>query len=200
MKPLERLIKTVQRRIYDFLLTKYGMFLLLVSMSVIFISIIQLSDSIVEYRNLQLKRFTDIISFKQDLSLQKNDLVFEHKIDVVYTWVNGSDPQHIKALHDYKLEHNKASNERKQVEFNEYFNYMNSSSDSDGMWTCRHKLCTQTNNLIVVEPKFTKKDKNSFLNKARLKTSPEFYKNLDISGNHQILFDPIVLFFNLINN
>ena len=188
MKPLERLVKTVQRRIYDFLLTKYGLFLLLVSMAVIFISLIQLSDSLVEYRSLQLKRFTDIIYFNQNpnQSPLANDLIFEHKIDVVYTWVNGSDPRHIQALHEYKLKHNKVNTERKQVEFKEFVKRVNGSSDGElehGMWTCRHKLCMQTNNLIVFEPKMTKRDKKDLLNKAKLDMGAKFYSSLDISGN-----------------
>ncbi len=188
MKPLERLVKTVQRRIYDFLLTKYGLFLLLVSTTVIFISLIQLSDSLVEYRSLQLKRFTDIIYFNKNPSQspQANDLVLnEYKIDVVYTWVNGSDPRHIQALHQYKIEHNKENTERKQVEFSEFVKLANGSSDGDlehEMWTCRHKLCMQTNNLIVVEPKMTKQDKKHLLHKARQEMDAQFYSNLDISG------------------
>lgn len=186
MKPFERLVKTVQRRTYDFLLTKYGLFLMCVSMTIMFISLIQLSDSFIEYRTLQLKRFTDIINFRRS-ELQERNLDHGHQIDVVYTWVNGSDPDHIRELYKYKLKHNQVLNKNstRKVSFDEYLEKRRQDSDeseASAMWICHHKLCMQTNNLIVIEPMLTRESKSSFLKQAELKLDSTFLSSLSLKG------------------
>lgn len=189
MKPFERLVKTVQRRTYDFLLTKYGLFLMCISMTIVFISLIQLSDSFLEYRTVQLKRFTDIINFRNsELQERNSDLLMSHQIDVVYTWVNGSDPDHIRELYKYKLKHNQVLNKNstRKVSFDEYLEKRRQTdldeSEASAMWICHHKLCMQTNNLVVIEPKLTKDAKSSFLKQAELQLDSTFLSSLSIKG------------------
>ena len=188
MKPFERLVKTVQRRTYDYLLTKYGIFLMCISLTIIFISLIELSDSYIEYRTLQLKRFTDMMSFrKSDEQIRNSDILLIHQIDVVYTWVNGSDPGHIRELNKYKLKHNQGlnTNSSKKVFFDEYLEkrrqYLDESETGD-LWICHHKLCMQTNNIIIIKPKLTKALKSNFLKHAEIKLDPGFLSCLNIKG------------------
>jgi len=128
MGRLLKIIKTGQRRIYDFLLTKYGLALVVIGIFVILFSLIQLSDTILEYRLAQLKRLANSINLKNtsivlelnynkyndekhnqesDLNYADDDSndyrYFKSNIDVGYTWVNGSDPEHLKQLRHFKM-------------------------------------------------------------------------------------------------
>ena len=120
MNQFQRFFKAVQRRVYDFLLTKYGLAFLCFSVLVIIIFSLQLSETMLEYRNVQLKRLNNIINMKNasiTLSIiynanskdrangdeENESHSFKTNIDVVYTWVNGSDPLHVENLKKYKL-------------------------------------------------------------------------------------------------
>ena len=188
MKPLERLIKTIQKRTYDFLLTKYGIFLLCLSLTIIFICLIQLSDSLIEYRLENMKRFTERIYFDRTLPAEGSSdenigaeyFDFQPKIDAVYTWVNGSDPDHLKHLQKYKLENNELSfhnttPKHAKVEFNEFIaKFTGPRGEDTAEWTCHHKLCMQTNNLIVIVPQLAAETKKSFIKEAKLVFDAEF--------------------------
>lgn len=185
MKSLERLVKIFQRRLYDFLSTKYGIFLMCISLTAIFISVIQLSDSLVEYRNLQLRRFTDILKFDQQYESDiSDDFDFNHAVDVVYTWVNGSDPNHLRQLRKYKHDNNRgASNSLRKAKvllenIREKINDLN--GDKASLWTCFHKLCMQTNNLIIFEPMMSKITARIFWRKAKNQLNPNLYKDISI--------------------
>ena len=149
MNPLQRLFKTVQRRMYDFLLTKYGLSFLCISILVILVFILQLSDTILEYRLTQFKRFADVINLKnaslvltinynnlanksmttvpptldyysEEDEVKQEDSWFNANIDVVYTWVNGSDPKHLENLKKYKSKHTNSTLQYVKVDFDEF--------------------------------------------------------------------------------
>ena len=111
MNQLQRLFKIFQRRVYDFLLTKYGLSLLCFSIIFVLVFALQLSDTILEYRLTQFKRFANVshlenasiiltINYNNKISTpNSNDYYnnihefnefeqFKSNIDVVYTWVS----------------------------------------------------------------------------------------------------------------
>ncbi len=126
---LQRLFKAVQRRVLDFLLTKYGLALMITSFVVITVCVIQFADTLIEYR---LTRLTSAIGIKNASILlsfatigpgrngRPNRVDFDAdfdglrddddefgalrtNIDAVYTWVNGSDPEHIRTLNTFRF-------------------------------------------------------------------------------------------------
>ena len=72
MNKLHRLFKTVQRKLLDFLLTKLGLSICLLSILIVIVSVIKLSDTILEYRLTILKNhFSKVIDFKNARILNK---------------------------------------------------------------------------------------------------------------------------------
>lgn len=210
MKRCDKLTKTVQRRLYDFLLTKYGLTLLCLSILSVFLCIIQLSDTILEYRLAQLRQFINLnnSSLMRGFNLTKANLInlnrFDNEepdsIDVVYTWVNGSDPEHLKELRKYKLNNINRNNSfmYAQVEFKDYLNNLikNESKPSP----CYHKLCMQTHNLIIINPRISQTDKQTFLTKAKTLFEADLYSNLTIDNFDSVYHQDKTNSSNLISN
>jgi hypothetical protein len=241
MKRCDKLAKTVQRRVYDFLLTRYGVSLLCFSMLIVIVCLIQLSDTILEYRINEFKQFANIVNLKRTTSVRSStqaehvnnyedfgqlDASLKTNIDVVYTWVNGSDPAHLAMIKKYKLNeshqdesHNSSSRTQRKflsVEFTQFYEKVmqispgtddtitstttsttttttttghfpefNSENDDDQQltqWPCFHKLCMQTNNLIVILPQLKPMNKQSFLYNAKVIFKPDLFSNISIDN------------------
>ncbi len=162
-KPCIKLTKTVQKRVYDFLLTKYGITLICVSFLLILLSVIHLSETLVEYRIERLKSLTE--SFAKNLNLNLNSKHFtdedaNNAVDCVYTWVNGSDPEHIKKLNEAKTNfdlHTATKTQRyRKLEWLQLVAKL--ANQTDHVLPCFHKLCMQTHNLVVIKPQLSQID------------------------------------------
>jgi hypothetical protein len=234
MKRCEKITKTVQRRVYDFLLTKYGIALIVIGALLIIVSTLQLSDTILEYKLSELKnlsflksRNTASISDKFKESVIRSDdyldfsgsfegSSFKTNIDVVYTWVNGSDPAHLALLKKHKLNEKDSNKNLKKflkISFDEFYeklinttipslkphkkddeesqqkiNSIKNENESNylPLWPCFHKLCMQTNNLIIILPQLKQNDKLSFLLNAKSVFSTELFSNITIDNVDQI--------------
>ena len=232
MNRFQRLFKTVQRKLLDFLMTKYGLSIICLSIVVIIVCLIQLSDTILEYRIANLRNVINFknasilitlnSAFKSDKSnnqpqvdddlmsgLRNDDEEFSNlksNIDAVYTWVNGSDPEHIKQLNKYKSIN--VTTKYKMEEFDQFYKrfMINNTSSTQDNLPCFHKFCIQTNNLIIIQPELTQTDKNNLLKNAIISTLPDINiidsnKNvsliqlkLDLKTNSSILLKLINLF------
>lgn len=210
MRRCERLTKNVQRRFYDFLLTKYGVALLLLGSILIIVCLIQLSDTLLEYKLGELKSLSNLVNpirqtarstqstpaikeFDNSYHVRENEngeLSLRTNIDVVYTWVNGSDPAHLERLRKYKLDELRDSNQTAfvQVDFDQFYEKaaVNSTDNKQAQWPCYHKLCMQTNNMFVILPQLSKNDKQSFLFKAKSMFSSDLFSNLSIDNIDQV--------------
>ena len=250
MKRCNKLIKTIQRRIYDFLLTRYGLTLFCFGFILVIICLLQLSDTILEYRLTEFKQIANLVKLKSDVNhrnltnfitdrqqkIDENDEssyfypdeanqngYFNLKatnIDVVYTWVNGSDPQHLEQLKKYKLDTIKSfqsnSSDSKpflKVEFYEFYYKIISSTKKSNQttapsytqtrqdeieedlakWPCFHKLCMQTNNLIVIQPQLKPSDKQAFLQAAKITFTPALFSNISIDAIKSIYHEKSLL-------
>ncbi|XP_012270546.1 N-acetylglucosamine-1-phosphotransferase subunits alpha/beta isoform X2 [Orussus abietinus] len=93
--------KIVQRRCYDLLSHKYSLLVILIAFTCIFIGIIHFGEVWIAWSKEKYKAvfhsFNDNIL---GISFQ-NKLCQHVPIDVVYTWVNGSDPAFLKNLQRY---------------------------------------------------------------------------------------------------
>ncbi|KAK2588199.1 hypothetical protein KPH14_004236 [Odynerus spinipes] len=93
--------KLLQRRCYDLLSYKYSLLVILVAFTCIFIGIVHFGEVWLAWSKEKYEAvfhsFNDNILGK---SFQKK-LCQHVPIDVVYTWVNGSDPNFIRSLHKY---------------------------------------------------------------------------------------------------
>ena len=222
-----KLLKTIQRRIYDFLSTKYGLALLCFSILVIIVCLLQLSDTILEYRLAQFKRFADVMNLKNasiiltiNYNLQnKTSLDYDSNgsfnadddsfgyvsnVDVVYTWVNGSDPAHLENLKKYKVKNKNNTLQYVKIEFDKYVQKIANKSESESatpgeddkaakneageqaqenaLWPCFHKFCIQTYNLIVIIPQLRQTDKQNFLSAAKNVFDSNLFADLSIDS------------------
>lgn len=167
------LFKSIQRRIYDLLLTRYGVLAVLGALVVVLVCVLQLSDTILEYRLAQLRRFANVITLQNaSISLSINyfsdeDHQFdsEEAIDVVYTWVNGSDPAHLASIRA----HRNTSYSARMIEVGEYLPTVNDGNSAPSLQLpCYHKLCVQTARVLVCVPALDQVAKKSLLAKTPL--------------------------------
>jgi hypothetical protein len=221
MNQFQRLFKLIQRRVYDFLTTKYGLFLLCICVFFIFVFALQLSDTILEYRMSQFKRFANVsnlenasfiltINYNNKKTTSNSNYYYNNaqefeefeqyksNIDVVYTWVNGSDPRHLENLKKYKSKNDNLTLQYVKVELDEYHNSINANVST--LRPCFYKFCMQTNNLIIAIPQLEQKDKLLFLKNAQKLFSKDVYSSISIdkieSSNRSNNEDLSVIYIN----
>eukprot|EP01114_Cavostelium_apophysatum_P003574 TRINITY_DN1353_c0_g2_i5.p1 TRINITY_DN1353_c0_g2~~TRINITY_DN1353_c0_g2_i5.p1 ORF type:complete len:1245 (+),score=388.40 TRINITY_DN1353_c0_g2_i5:191-3925(+) len=93
--------KILQMKLYSLLSTKWGMALLLIGLFFSFNSLLQFLMLLISTK-MWIPEIAQI-SPSNNTKYAVNDYVCIPKIDIVYTWVNGSDPRHIQALRDMKF-------------------------------------------------------------------------------------------------
>lgn len=131
-----------------------------------------------------LKNFNDVESFDEyqaydgEFFEDNDDTIDENSIDIVYTWVNGSDPNLIDSFNSYKLI--KAQNEYRQVEFEEFYQRLLDGESTDNLWPCYYTNCIQKNNLFIVTPGADAKTNEYFTSLARHLDDDHFYSNLTV--------------------
>lgn len=101
-------------------------------------------------------------------------IVHKNSVDVVYTWVNGSDTQHVKNLNYYKFKEILKNSEK--IDLDSYF-----KSSFGIQKTCHHKNCLQTNNLFIVIPKIDNLKKKQFVSSCQKSFHQVFNSNLTIT-------------------
>ncbi|CAF0956251.1 unnamed protein product [Brachionus calyciflorus] len=160
MRRCDKLTKNVHRKLLDFIQTRQGITLICLSILIVLVFVLQLSETILEYHFFQPKQFSN-----------------RQQIDIVYTWVNGSDPDHIRQIKKYKFSNTTVK--FAQVQVKDFLESQNSSF-------CHYKFCIQTNNLIVISPKLTGVDKQHFLLKSKTLLDHFVYSNLTIDSSRNI--------------
>lgn len=180
------LFKSIQRRIYDLLLTRTGVCAMLGGLLVVLVCVLQLSDTIIEYRLEQLRRLANVITLQNasiSLSINYNykqpspqfgqqsadQTVVDYwnePIDVVYTWVNGSDPAHLASMRAYR----NSSYSARLVEASEYLDDEDTgvTASSASRLPCYHKMCVQTGRVVVSVPGLDQVTRKSLLAKTPL--------------------------------
>jgi hypothetical protein len=106
LKQRRVLFKSIQRRLYDVLQTRYGLLCFLAGLLILLVFVLQLSDTILEYRMANWRHLASVITLQNasiSLSINyhsshENSNDDDNHIDVVYTWVNGSDPAHLDLI------------------------------------------------------------------------------------------------------
>ena len=176
------LFKSIQRRIYDLLLTRYGVLAVLGALVVLLVCVLQLSDTILEYRLAQIRRLANVITL-QNASISLSISYFgdedhhqfdsDEPIDVVFTWVNGSDPAHLASIRA----HRNTSYSARLIEVGEYLPAVNDgNSDPPPQSPCYHKLCVQTARVVVCVPALDQVAKKSLLAKTPLVQLEQYSK------------------------
>ncbi|KAF8795915.1 N-acetylglucosamine-1-phosphotransferase like protein [Argiope bruennichi] len=99
------LCKLLQRKTYDVLAKKYTLLLLFVGFIIIFVSTLRFGETLMEWSK---EKYSVVFSPYNNNIMGKsyrNMLCQYVPIDVVYTWVNGSDPAFLKELNKAKEEY-----------------------------------------------------------------------------------------------
>lgn len=160
MKKCDKILKNVQRKLLDFIQTRQGLTLLCISFLLIIIFTLQLSETIMEYHFLRPKC-----------------VLPADQIDLVYTWVNGSDPDHQRLVKKHKLDQIKLNTT--QIELHQ-LGQLNKTY-------CHYKYCIAPNNLIVITPKLSRVDKQHFLLKSKTLLDASLYSNITIDSYPNVL-------------
>ena len=144
--------KLLQRQTYTFLSSRHGILLCFVAFLFSFVSVIQFGEvalewSVVRYQKTLFPYVDNILhkSFQERLCLPL-------PIDIVYTWVNGTDPRLLKQLAKLKT--------KMEQDFNESISSQNSTlplrttdkgiqKSKGGSEACPYKNCVVLNTLIL---------------------------------------------------
>jgi len=128
--------KRLQRQSFDLLSQRHGLLIIFVAMVVIFVTLVNFGESLATWSADKyaavVNSFSDNVA---DLSF-RGRLCLPIPIDIVYTWVNGSDPRLLKELHSYK---------------EAVLNNMKTVQNTTDVTVCKYDNCVFANG-IVVEP------------------------------------------------
>ncbi|XP_053318720.1 N-acetylglucosamine-1-phosphotransferase subunits alpha/beta [Spea bombifrons] len=96
------LLKLVQRQTYTCLSHRYGLYLCFGGMVLMIVSALQFGEVVLEWSRDQYHVLFD--TYRDNIAGKsfQNRLCLPMPIDVVYTWVNGSDPELVKQLRGYR--------------------------------------------------------------------------------------------------
>ncbi|XP_041071967.1 N-acetylglucosamine-1-phosphotransferase subunits alpha/beta isoform X3 [Carcharodon carcharias] len=99
---LNSLLKLVQRQTYTCLSHQYGLYLCFGGLVLMIVSAFQFGEVVVEWSRDQYHVMFD--SYRDNVAGKsfQNRLCLPMPIDVVYTWVNGTDPGLLKELHEVR--------------------------------------------------------------------------------------------------
>ncbi|XP_072340883.1 N-acetylglucosamine-1-phosphotransferase subunits alpha/beta isoform X1 [Scyliorhinus torazame] len=99
---LNSLLKLVQRQTYTCLSHQYGLYLCFGGLVLMIVSAFQFGEVVLEWSRDQYHVMFD--SYRDNVAGKsfQNRLCLPMPIDVVYTWVNGTDPGLLKELHEVK--------------------------------------------------------------------------------------------------
>ncbi|KAK3581579.1 hypothetical protein CHS0354_031927 [Potamilus streckersoni] len=131
--------KVIQKRVYDVISHKYGVLIVMCGVIAVTVSCIHFGETMVEWSTEKyaavFNSFSDNIvgrSFRERLCLPV-------PIDVVYTWVNGSDPEMLIQL------------KRVKMEMEEELNTSRIHRNSKGETVCVFSNCLVTN-IVLIDP------------------------------------------------
>ncbi|XP_048726912.2 N-acetylglucosamine-1-phosphotransferase subunits alpha/beta-like isoform X2 [Ostrea edulis] len=107
---LKNLKKVIQKKVYDILSHKYGIFMVITAAVILIVAALHFGETVIEWSHEKyaavFNSYTDNIAGKSF----RTRLCTPLPIDVVYTWVNGTDSQLLAELRGFKMglekEHN----------------------------------------------------------------------------------------------
>jgi len=94
--------KRLQRQSFDLLAQRHGLLIILVAIIVVFVTVVNFGESLATWST---EKYAAVVnSFSDNVVGQsfRGRLCLPIPIDIVYTWVNGSDTRLLKELHNYK--------------------------------------------------------------------------------------------------
>ncbi|XP_040263582.1 N-acetylglucosamine-1-phosphotransferase subunits alpha/beta [Bufo bufo] len=99
---LNSLLKLLQRQTYTCLSHRYGLYLCFGGMVLMIVSALQFGEVVLEWSRDQYHVLFDTYRDNIGGKSFQNRLCLPMPIDVVYTWVNGTDPELVKQLRDVR--------------------------------------------------------------------------------------------------
>jgi len=129
--------KRLQRQSFDLLAHRHGLLIIFVAVIVVFVTLVNFGESLATWST---EKYAAVVnSFSDNVVGQsfRDRLCLPLPIDIVYTWVNGSDPRLIKALNNYK---ETVLYDTKPVQ--------NSTDIAD----CKYSNCVFANGIVIEPP------------------------------------------------
>lgn len=111
------LCKLLQKKTYDILSQKYTIVLLFVGIIIVFVSVLHFGETMMEWSKEKYAAVFNPYSDNIGRKSYRNMLCQYVPIDVVYTWVNGSDPQLLEGLSQAREEYGFSSSHTNSCSF-----------------------------------------------------------------------------------
>ncbi|XP_006821287.1 N-acetylglucosamine-1-phosphotransferase subunits alpha/beta-like [Saccoglossus kowalevskii] len=141
----EGVYKLLQRQTYTCLSHRYGTFLCFGGVVLVLISALQFGEVAMEWSKVQYEVIFSIYSDNLVSRSFQDRMCLPVPIDVVYTWVNGSDPKLLLDLKRFKSEYEKQGNKTK--EHSEDGLYIDGNQTKQ--IKCKFKDCVPSNFLVL---------------------------------------------------
>ena len=129
--------KRLQRQSFDLLAQRHGLLIIFVAVVVIFVTLVNFGESVATW---SAEKYAAVVnSFSDNVVGQsfRDRLCLPIPVDVVYTWVNGSDPRLLKELHHYK--------ERMLSD-------VKTTQDTTDISVCKYANCVFANGIVIEPP------------------------------------------------
>jgi len=129
--------KRLQRQSFDLLAQRHGLLIIFVAVVVLFVTLVNFGESLTTW---SAEKYAAVVnSFSDNVVGQsyRRRLCLPIPIDIVYTWVNGSDPRMLLELHSYK--------ERMLID-------VKTAPDTTETLVCKYDNCVFANGIVVEPP------------------------------------------------
>uniref|UniRef100_K1PK27 N-acetylglucosamine-1-phosphotransferase subunits alpha/beta n=1 Tax=Magallana gigas TaxID=29159 RepID=K1PK27_MAGGI len=100
---LKNLRKVIQKRVYDVLSHKYGIFMVIAAAVILIVAALHFGETVLEWSHEKYAAVFNSYSDNIAGRSYRTRLCTPLPIDVVYTWVNGTDPRLLSELRAFKM-------------------------------------------------------------------------------------------------
>jgi len=170
--------KRLQRQSFDLLAQRHGLLIIFVAVVIIFVTLVNFGESVTTW---SAEKYAAVVnSFSDNVVGQsfRGRLCLPVPVDIVYTWVNGSDPVLLKRLNSYK---------------ETMLNHVKTTPDSTEMSVCKYDNCVFSNGIVIEPPVPAKISlKHLGLLYPSFKNAKTMMRNVDPVSGHNVSF----VFFN----
>jgi len=129
--------KRLQKQSFDLLAQRHGLLIIFVAVVVIFVALVNFGESVTTW---SAEKYAAVVnSFDDNVVGQsfRGRLCLPIPVDIVYTWVNGSDPRLLKELQHYKetMLHN-----------------VKTTQETTDISVCKYDNCVSANGIVIAPP------------------------------------------------
>ena len=166
--------KRLQRQSFDLLAQRHGLLIIFVAVAVVFVTLVNFGESLTTW---SAEKYAAVVNSFSDNVVGRSfrgRLCLPVPVDIVYTWVNGSDPALLKELHGYK---------------EMMLNDVKTAPDTIESSVCKYDNCLFANGIVIEPPVPSKISlKHLGLLYPSFKNAKRMISNVDPVTGHNVSF------------